>query len=285
MTPSTFTYSKGPKSCQDMTTKRLSKSFNFFVVSVLPVQIKEMEMAISHQSRCSQCYLGQSIETSGFFLKCGSFGCLLVQKFTKKVEDSSWVELLYIVYFHFRVFLGVAWDWKSAKHVPSPLDFSNHFAAKWIVWCVSSCGFLISEFSLTMQMQKCLLVERLRMWIEAQRGAADLESPKVVCVLSGIFQDFSRIQNACQKSGMFVIVWAEAVPQGLQWFGKFRISFRTGRGGSYSKTWQWPHTLTVGIYLAYKVCTWLLTIFSEQKALRTIRDERFVHVLGIRKVA
>ena len=163
MTLLKFTYSKGPKSCQDMTTKRLSKSFNFFVVSVLPVQIKEMEMVISHQSRCSQCYLGQSIETGGFFLKCGSFGCLLVQKFTKKVEDSSWVELFYIIYFHFRFFLGVAWDWKSAKHVPSPLDFFKSFFSQMNRMMCFSLWLLDLEFSLTMQMQKCLLVERLRM--------------------------------------------------------------------------------------------------------------------------
>ena len=80
--------------------------------------------------------------------------------------------------------------------------------------------------------------------MEAQAGeprdgdpAADLESPKVVCVLPGIFQEFSRIQNACQKLGMFVVIRAEAVCQGLQWFGKFRISCAV-RGGSYSKTWQ-----------------------------------------------
>ena len=45
-------------------------------MGVLPVQVKELEMAISQQSRCSQYYFGQSVETCGFFH-------LLVQKFTK----------------------------------------------------------------------------------------------------------------------------------------------------------------------------------------------------------
>ena len=52
-------------------------------MGVLTVQINELEMLLSEQARCSQYYFGQS--ACGFFPKGGSFGCLLVQKFTKNL--------------------------------------------------------------------------------------------------------------------------------------------------------------------------------------------------------
>ena len=148
---------------------------------------------------------------------------------------------VYIIYFHFRVRLrlGVAWDWRSATRVTSPFEFFQSFFTHRNRMMCFSLWLLDLEFSLTIQMQRCLFVERLRtcwvagsFWIEAGDPAADLESPKVVCVLPGIFQELSRIQNTCQKLRMFVVIRAEAVPQGLQWFGKFRISCAV-RGGSW----------------------------------------------------
>ena len=73
------------------------------------------EMLISGQARCSQYYFGQSFETCGFFH-------LLVQKFTTfSGIYHGWI--CCIIYFRFRVRLGVAWDWRSAKRVTSPFVF------------------------------------------------------------------------------------------------------------------------------------------------------------------
>ena len=84
------------------------------------------QLVISEQARCSQYYFGQSVETCGFFPKGGSFGCLLVQKFTKNSRMyHGWI--CYVIYFHFRVRLGVAWDWRSAKRVTSPFVFFQSF--------------------------------------------------------------------------------------------------------------------------------------------------------------
>ena len=133
-------------------------------MGVLTVQINELEMLLSEQARCSQYYFGQSVETCGFFPKGGSFGCLLVQKFRKTSRIyHGWI--CYIIYFHFRVRLrlGVAWDWRSAKLVTSPFVFFQSFVCHpYESYDVFSLWLLDLEFSLTIQMQKCLFVERLR---------------------------------------------------------------------------------------------------------------------------
>ena len=125
-------------------------------MGVLPVQVKELEIVISQQSRCSQYYFGQSVETCGFFH-------LLVQKFTK-FSGIYHGSICCIIYFHFRVRLrlGVAWDWRSAKRVTSPFEFFQSFFTHRNRMMCFSLWLLDLEFSLTIQMQRCLFVERLR---------------------------------------------------------------------------------------------------------------------------
>ena len=132
-------------------------------MGVLPVQMKELEKLLSEQARCSQYYIGQSVETCGFFPKRRSFGCLLVQKFTKTSRIyHGWI--CYMIYVHFRVRLrlGVAWDWRSAKRVTSQFDFFPTIFHPYESYDVFSLWLLDLEFSLTIQMQRCLFVERLR---------------------------------------------------------------------------------------------------------------------------
>ena len=85
------------------------------------------QLVISEQARCSQYYFGQSVETCGFFPKGGSFGCLLVQKFTKTSRIyHGWVCYIYIyiylfiylfIYLQFIFISGFDWEWLGTAEV------------------------------------------------------------------------------------------------------------------------------------------------------------------------